>query len=305
MARTRWITAIVLSLLAWTAQAQNLIVNGSFEEPWLPDGYWNIFWSIPGWTTTSGCGIEIEPPRVVTTAFDGRQLVELDSWCSSSMVQTVPTIPGAPYILSVAYRPRPDNWSNSNDIKVTWDGVTLAVLYGPDETPWAVYSWEVTATGTTAEIGFADVGNSDSYGGFIDDVQLVPANQAPRCDLAQASAQTLWPPNHVLVPVSVVGVTDPESQPVSIAVLGVAQDEPVNGLGDGDVAPDAALDAAGGLWLRAERSGTGDGRVYRVAFQATDSFGASCNGTVTVAVPHDRKGTAVDSGAAFDAFAAQ
>ena len=41
----------------------------------------------------------------------------------------------------------------------------------------------------------------------------------------------------------------------------VTQDEPVNGLGDGDTGPDAVT-LSDGILLRAERSGTGDGRVY-------------------------------------------
>jgi hypothetical protein len=48
--------------------------------------------------------------------------------------------------------------------------------------------------------------------------------------------------------------------------------------------------------LRGERSGRGDGRVYRIHFTATDPQGASCSGTVTVGVPHDKgSGPAIDS----------
>ena len=46
---------------------------------------------------------------------------------------------------------------------------------------------------------------------------------------------------------------------------------------------------------RLERSGRGDGRVYTIAYVAKDPSGASCSGTVTVTVPHDRGGQAVDS----------
>ena len=41
--------------------------------------------------------------------------------------------------------------------------------------------------------------------------------------------------------------------------------------------------------LRAERSGTGDGRVYHVTFRADDGQGGTCEGTVTVCVPHDQR----------------
>ena len=37
--------------------------------------------------------------------------------------------------------------------------------------------------------------------------------------------------------------------------------------------------------LRAERSPRGDGRVYRIAFAASDAHGGECTGAATVAVP--------------------
>jgi len=50
------------------------------------------------------------------------------------------------------------------------------------------------------------------------------------------------------------------------------------------------------LYLRAERSSTGDGRFYHVHYTATDNAGASCSGVVTFAVPRTKKATAVDGG---------
>jgi hypothetical protein len=44
----------------------------------------------------------------------------------------------------------------------------------------------------------------------------------------------------------------------------------------------------GTVFLRAERSGKGDGRVYRVHFTVRDTRGATCRGIVTVGVPHDQ-----------------
>lgn len=99
------------------------------------------------------------------------------------------------------------------------------------------------------------------------------------------------------------GASDPDGDTVAITVTGVTQDEPTNGLGDGDTGPDAELGtgtAANTVELRAERSGTGDGRVYRVAYTATDPAGASCTGTVIVEAPHNQKDKAVDSGGNYD-----
>ena len=51
--------------------------------------------------------------------------------------------------------------------------------------------------------------------------------------------------------------------------------------------------------LRAERSGRGNGRMYHVDFTAIDEAGASCQGSVRVAVPLNMKpgNAALDEGA--------
>jgi len=51
----------------------------------------------------------------------------------------------------------------------------------------------------------------------------------------------IWPPNHNLVPVNIVNFADPKNDQVLITILGVTQNEPINGLGDGDTAPDAVV----------------------------------------------------------------
>jgi len=96
----------------------------------------------------------------------------------------------------------------------------------------------------------------------------------------------LWPPDHRLVPVHILGVVDPQSN-ATITLNSVTQDEPTNGLGDGDTPVDAFINGDT-VQLRAERSGKGDGRVYHVCFTAADPEGyvQSC---VDVIVPHDKK----------------
>jgi len=132
-------------------------------------------------------------------------------------------------------------------------------------------------------------------------VHVRDTNDPPVCTLAQPSVASLWPPNHTMVPVSITGVTDPNNQAVTFTFPNVTQDEPVNGLGDGDTSPDAAV-SGNQILLRAERAGTGNGRVYEVHFTASDGQGGSCNGVVSVGVPHSKKVTAVDSGQNFNSF---
>jgi hypothetical protein len=108
---------------------------------------------------------------------------------------------------------------------------------------------------------------------------------SPDCTGVKATLTQLWPPNHKFVTVGLTGATGG-----TLVITGVTQDEPLNGTGDGDTSPDAAWVSStvrDKVQLRAERSGTGDGRVYRVAFEVNGS-GGECSGVVYVGVPHDQ-----------------
>ena len=137
----------------------------------------------------------------------------------------------------------------------------------------------------------------------LDNATLTVVNAPPDCSEAVAEPASLWPPNHKLVEVGVVGVTDPDGDPITLTVTGVLQDERTDELGSGDTCPDATGVGTATASVRAERSGRQDGRVYHVFFEADDGRGGICEGEVTVCVPHDQKGrgaTCVDQGAQFD-----
>ena len=122
----------------------------------------------------------------------------------------------------------------------------------------------------------------------------------PTCEDAYPSEDILWPPNHKFVSVGILGVEDACGEPTTITIDSIFQDEPINGLGDGDTAPDGAGLGTSTAELRVERSGTDNGRVYHVAFTATDERGVTCEGLVKVGVPHDKKDTPIDGGPLFD-----
>jgi hypothetical protein len=137
---------------------------------------------------------------------------------------------------------------------------------------------------------------NDGYEGTATDTVVIHVqnqNDPPLASAAQPSVAVLWPPNHQMVPVRITGVNDPNNN-ATITITGVTQDEPTNGLGDGDTPIDAIINADGTVLLRAERSGKGDGRVYRISFTASDPEG-SISGVVKVSVPHSAKKPAIDS----------
>jgi uncharacterized repeat protein (TIGR01451 family) len=133
----------------------------------------------------------------------------------------------------------------------------------------------------------------------------ITVNHNPVCTALAASPDQLWPPNHKFNTITVGGATDPDGNTLAYQITGVTQDEPLNGLGSGDTSPDAAWVTGhpNQVQVRAERDGTADGRVYRIAVSVTDGLGGACTGIATVSVPHDQSGRpAVDSGLVVNSF---
>jgi hypothetical protein len=144
-------------------------------------------------------------------------------------------------------------------------------------------------------------GDSDFLEIGVGYLQPVSVNRPPDCESAYPSIATLWPVNHKFQPIEILGVTDPDGDPVTITITGIKQDEPVNGTGDGNFEPDGYVEGST-AYVRAERDGARNGRVYTISFQASDDKGASCTGSVIVSVPKSmgKGGAAIDDGPMYD-----
>lgn len=173
-----WLVTICVSLSSAPVFGENLVINGSFEEPIIPYDSVSIQTTIPGWISTTGSGIEIQHKVVSDNAgmpYEGNQHVELDSYDSSNMFQDITTEQACHYLLTFAYSPRPG--ITSNEIAVLWNGVIIEVLSRSGielaDTDWEMKCYSVFADGSLTRLEFQDVGISDSFGGYIDDVKLV------------------------------------------------------------------------------------------------------------------------------------
>ncbi len=137
-------------------------------------------------------------------------------------------------------------------------------------------------------------------------------NRGPITGNARAVVTGPGARNHGWADISIAGVSDPEGDAVSIAVTGITQDEPVGsgfmggphgtaGSG-GPHCPDALI-VGGQARVRWERAGSGNGRMYRVDFIATDGCGGTSPGQVNVCVPHDAASlTCVDDGQRYNSL---
>lgn len=219
-----------------------------------------------------------------------------------------------------------NNWATFNggapygyvtDIEVT--GSTMYVAGGYSQigdieaeniAKWRGNSWEPLGSGTNERI-FSIHESRDIYvGGWFTEAGDKPSfhigrwmilNTPPDCSNAYPSIDLFWPPNHKMVEIDIMGVVDPDGDPVTITVTGVWQDEPTEEQGDGKSGPDAVI-YGDFVEVRAERSGVEDGRVYHIYFTAEDDKGGICTGEVTVGVPHDKKDDPVDGGALYDSL---
>lgn len=153
----------------------------------------------------------------------------------------------------------------------------------PSATTPVMYQATLTLGANVLDVMVADSANNTAS---CSTRATVVDTTPPVITSATASPNSLWPPNHRMVPITLtVRATDSCSR-TTWRITRVTSNEATNGLGDGDTAPDWQIMGDHGLKLRAERSGRGNGRVYTVTLQATDTSGnVSTTRNVTIRVP--------------------
>jgi len=153
--------------------SQELVINGSFEEPVLPSSSISVISSITGWTPTIGTLIELRN-NYVGTASDGDQFVELDVYINSGITQTLGTSASSKYLLSFDYSPRIYQPASTNNIEVYWDGVLIADATdtGSSSNNWTTYVFDVVSSENSTVLEFRAAGTSDSLGGNLDNVSV-------------------------------------------------------------------------------------------------------------------------------------
>ncbi len=147
---------------------------------------------------------------------------------------------------------------------------------------------------------------SDAAGGAdTDSVAItVIADVEPPVVVLYESSDELWPPNHKThryeIDDLVASVSDDCSDLTidDVVFTRATSDESDNAPGDGNTVNDVTFaDGCFEAFVRAERSGRGDGRVYELFLAVTDDAGnTSDEAEFEVEVPHDRKHGARDSG---------
>jgi len=164
----------------------------------------------------------------------------------------------------------------------------------------ALYSW-MRETRTGALVGFDQKSQVEQPLGTQKYVlRVIDALAQADEDITQVTVEDTTPPvvscsvvmpvlnqtDHKLVSVGLRSDAVDQCEGVLPVTVNVFANEDDDGTGDGNSSPDATDIAVGSLQLRAERKGDGDGRVYLIIPEATDSSGNRGFGCCTVTVPH-------------------
>ncbi|KRR21582.1 DUF5801 repeats-in-toxin domain-containing protein [Bradyrhizobium retamae] len=194
-----------MPIVGSTVAANNLVVNGSFEQGHaLGNNQWSIYHGLAGWTTADigAAGPHGDVPFEVQTgnvggvfAQDGNALIELDSDLSSgnlsgsdhyndsghtnTIIQQViaGTHAGEAYELTFYYSPRSNEGNaDSGSLNVLWNGQVVKSIDSTGMTAgvWQLITVSVIGTDAGDVLGFQGAGQENSLGAYIDNVSLVP-----------------------------------------------------------------------------------------------------------------------------------
>jgi|GEM_PF-5981533 len=214
--------------------------------------------------------------------------------------QTIPCAPatGAEVVLDGSGSSDPDD--PLAVLTYTWTGDALGVGVSVDgPTPTVTLPAGVHVLTLTVDDGVD--------GTATDDVTItVTADTEPPSLVLSTTALQMWPPNHkhraieaASLVASVTDACDTELSADDVVFVRGTSDEAEDGTGDGSTLDDLLFgEGCSTAYVRSERAGPQDGRVYELTLGVADGAGLTSEAVVTVSVPHSRgkKGTAVDSG---------
>lgn len=122
-----------------------------------------------------------------------------------------------------------------------------------------------------------------------DTAEAVIVDNTPPQISVSLQPNSLWPPNHKMIPIQASVITSDNCPGVSYTLTSVTSNEPDDNGGDGNTSPDIQDTALGtpdlNFSLRSERAGGGTGRVYTVTYTAEDGSENEAADAAEVTVP--------------------
>ncbi|MFC1755799.1 SdrD B-like domain-containing protein [Patescibacteria group bacterium] len=178
----------------------NMVSNGGFETPVVSASQmWDIFtqgfvgWDVNWYGGSTSFGGQARPDDAFLelhrgvngwSPAEGNQYAELDTdWdgpggslsgepASVAIHQDLPTISGYKYRVEFSFSPRPSTPGSDNQLEFRWDGNIEGVYSDSGGINWSTEVHEFIADDTQTRIQFADIGDANSLGTFLDDVKV-------------------------------------------------------------------------------------------------------------------------------------
>ncbi len=142
-----------------------------------------------------------------------------------------------------------------------------------------------TSTCGTYEVTYDATDDSGNSAAQVTRTVIVEDTIPPEFTLS-VTPDVLWPPNHKMVEIIPSWTVSDES--LDVTLVSITSNEDDDAKGDGHTSDDIQVKPDGSIWLRAERSGKGTGRVYTITYRAVDGSGNVTVDSATVTVPHNR-----------------
>jgi hypothetical protein len=192
----------------------------------------------------------------------------------------------------------------SINIDKTAPSVSPSPGRGADSNGWYNHAFAVTWVGTDSFSGIAACSAASRYAGPDTASGSLAGNctdkagntasasysfrydATPPTVACSVTPATIWPPNHKMVPVTAtVTVADALSGRAGFTLVSATANE-------GNPATDIQGFSPGSSstkgYVRAERLGTGNGRIYTLTYRGRDVAGNTKTCSATVTVPHDQ-----------------
>jgi len=205
---------------------------------------------------------------------------------SSSCVQIITVVDTTPPVITCPMRVTlecpADTSVEANGSATAGDACGTVTITHSDQ-------WQPSCgnTGTLTRTWMAtdECGNSSSCVQIITVVDTTPPEFA-----LSVTPTVLWPPSHKMVLIIPTWTVSDDCVPSpEVSLVGIVMNEGDDIIGDGHTSDDIQVDSDGSIYLRAERSGTGNDRIYTITYQAVDDCGNATVRSATVTVPHDQR----------------
>mmetsp|Transcript_23955 Transcript_23955/g.24957 ORF Transcript_23955/g.24957 Transcript_23955/m.24957 type:complete len:244 (+) Transcript_23955:73-804(+) len=147
----------------------NLIQNGSFDEPDVGGG-WKVFEdAIPGWTTKAGEVIEVGEGKIYNSVFTGVQVAEIDN--NNGIEQKFTTQESGGCLLSLDWAGRDGSDPSTVGIIIEINGEEIYKKQ-PDNLNKIHVSQVINVVKGENSIRLISQGENDGYGGVVRDVAV-------------------------------------------------------------------------------------------------------------------------------------